>query len=305
MTSGNLNQYALLIFLALTVIASGCISNINGTDSNQEIKQNPTEEPTTGDDSNDVEQNSQTKGQEDSDEINQDRNTDNSQDSASQTSFSYTGKTESVKAEAGGSTAVAKGPNGDYWVLANGFNRGENLVYRFDKDWQKTEESHQIFPEEKITYDLHHANGNWWILAGIQGKKEVFKYTENWKYTGESHEFSDDNIGSIFYDGKWKALGGSEGSTIFTFNSDWNRVSSQSVEKSSLNNYAAIEKGKNGKLKALASTTNYEIVIIDFDSDWNIQSKSSLGEYASSDMLPTEEGLWLLDGLDEEVHLYR
>lgn len=305
MSGGNLNQYALLIFLALTVIVSGCVSKNYKSGSNQEINHTSPEEAPMDDDTNNVEENSQNNGKENSDEINQKRNTNKTQDSASQIYFSYTGKTESVKAEAGGSTAVAKGPNGDYWALANGFNRGENLVYRFNKNWQKTTESHQIFPEEKITYDLHYANGNWWVLAGVQGKKEVFKYTEKWEYTGESHEFSDDNIGTIFYDGKWKALGGSEGSTIFTFNSDWNRISSQSIKNSSLNNYAAIEKGKNGKRKALASTTNYEIVLIDFDSDWNIQSKSSLGEYASSDMLQTEEGLWLLDGLDEEVHLYR
>lgn len=304
MKSENLNKYILLIFLALTVIASGCISNTPETDSNQEINQNHPEEAPMDDDSNDVEENSQTNGQEDSDEINQDRNTNNSQDSASETSFSYTGKTESVTVEAGGPTAIAEGPDGGYWVLANGFDKEENTVSRFTEDWQKTGGSHQVFPEEKIIYDLHYANGNWWILAGIQGKKEVFKYSENWDYTGESHEFSDDDIGSIFYDGKWKALGGSEGSTIFTFNSDWNRESSQSIKNSSLNNYAAIHKGENGGWKALASTSNYELVLIDFDNKWRFQNRYSLSKGTPEDLIQTEEGWWLLDSLNEEVHLY-
>lgn len=39
MRSENLNQYALLIFLAFTVIASGCISNNNSQNQKEELQQ--------------------------------------------------------------------------------------------------------------------------------------------------------------------------------------------------------------------------------------------------------------------------
>lgn len=302
MRDKKLKNYALLLFLALTVIASGCTSNNPGTDSSQEIKQNQLEESSTNESPNNISENSQAEKQENSGEGNPDKDN-TSQASTSQASFSFTGRTESVEVESGGPTAIAEGPDGDYWVLANGFSKDESYVYRF-RDWQKTGESHQIFPEDKIIYDLHYANGNWWILAGIQGKKEVFKYTENWDYTGDSHEFSDDDIGGIFYDGNWKALGGSEGSTIFTFDSDWSREGSRSIKNSSLNNYAAIHKGDDGEWKALASTSNYELVLIDFDENWRFQNKYPVSEGTPEDLLQTEEGWWLLDSLNQKVHLY-
>ena len=226
---------------------------------------------------------------------------------------SYTGIGESLeptnvsrelRVTQGSPAAITRGPNGSFWVLTNGFNEGENGVRRFSPGWVPQDEQHTLYPDEKIVYDLAYGNGQWWVLAGVQGEKVVYAYDEGWNPTGSSHAFDDANAGGIVYTDRWYVLGGPNASTISVFDDQWRLQDEIDIGNTDVRSQQAIAKRPEGWI-AITQRPSLDQDLARFDTDWRRTDHDSVMEGPAVDLMRSDAGWWVMVSMTDTVRLYR